>query len=92
METENLTKLFNISTDSEDYDIEENYKKLDLLLNTANEKAELLEKYTLVATKEKRYLYLLTSIQGFSDISELDREIISRPNYIGPRQWLELLD
>jgi len=92
VETENLTKLFNISTDSEDYDIEENYKKLDLLLNTANEKAELLEKYTLVATKEKRYLYLLTSIQGFSDISELDREIISRPNYIGPRQWLELLD
>ena len=92
METENLTKLFNISTDSDDYEIEENYKKLDLLLNTANEKTELLEKYTLVATKEKRYLYLLTSIQGFSDISELDREIISRPNYIGPRQWLELLD
>ena len=92
MEVENLAKLFNISSDSEDYDIEENYKKLDSLLSTVNEKAELLEKYKLVSTKEKRYLYFLTSLQGFSDISELDSEIISRPNYIGPRQWLELLD
>jgi len=92
VEVENLAKLFNISSDSEDYDIEENYKKLDSLLSTVNEKAELLEKYKLVSTKEKRYLYFLTSLQGFSDISELDSEIISRPNYIGPRQWLELLD
>ena len=92
MEVENLAKLFNISSNSEDYDIKENYKKLDSLLSTVSEKTNLLEKYQLVSTKEKRYLYFLTSLQGFSDIAELDSEIISRPNYIGPRQWLELLD
>ncbi len=92
MEAENIIKLFNISPNSEDNDIKENYKKMDSLLSTGSEKADLLEKYLLVSTKEKRYLYFLTSLQGFSDISELDSEIISRPNYIGPRQWLELLE
>jgi len=92
VETENLTKLFNISPDSEDYDIEENYKKLNSQLSKETDKIELLRKFNKISTKEKRYLLYLTSIKGFSDISELDNEIISRPNYIGPRQWLELLE
>jgi len=92
VEAVNLIKLFNISPDSEDKDIEGNYKKLYLELSTETEKAELLKNFNKISTKEKRYLYFLTSIKGFSDISELDSEIISRPNYIGPRQWLELLD
>ena len=92
METENLFELFNISLNSEDSDIEVNYKKLDSQLSTDAEKAELSSKFDIISTKERRYLYYLTSINGFSDISELDSEIISRPNYIGPRQWLELLE
>ncbi len=92
METENLFELFNISLNSEDSDIEDNYKKLDSQLSTETEKAELRGKFDIIFTKERRYLYYLTSIKGFSDISELDSEIISRPNYIGPRQWLELLE
>ena len=92
MESVNLFKLFNITVDSNDRLVEESYKKLLQTLVSNNEKEELREKYNLILTKEHRYIYSLTSIKGFKDISELDMEIISRPNYIGPRQWLELLE
>ena len=92
MQTVNLFKLFNISTDSEDNELEESYQKLVQKTVSNTEKSELLENYHLIDTKEKRYLYFLTSTKGFENISELDNEIISRPNYIGPRQWLELLE
>lgn len=92
MRTINLFKLFNISTDSEDNEVEESYRKLIRKTVSDDERTELLENFQLISTKEKRYLYFLTSTRGFEDISELDSEIISRPNYIGPRQWLELLE
>ena len=92
MRTINLFKLFNISTDSEDNKAEESYQRLIKKAVLPAEKSELLENFHLIDTKEKRYLYFLTSTKGFEDISELDNEIISRPNYIGPRQWLELLE
>lgn len=92
MKTENLFKLFNISTDSEDMEIEKSYLKLKEKLRTPEKQSRLLADYNTISTKEKRYLYALTSIKGFNDISELDKEIISNPNYIGPRQWLELLE
>ena len=92
MEPLNLFKLFNISTDSEDTEVDKSFSKLKQQLNTPEEQKELLENYNKISTKEKRYLYDLTSTKGFNDISELDKEIISRPNYIGPRQWLELLE
>ena len=91
METVNLYKLFNITTDSEDIYVEESYTKLKKNIITKEEQRDLLENYNKVSTKEKRYLYSLTSLKGFRDISELDKEIISQPNYIGPRKWLELL-
>jgi len=91
LETVNLFKIFNISTDSEDSEIEKSYLNLKLQLKTKEEQTELLKKYNKISTKEKRYLYSLTSLKGFKDISELDKEIISQPNYIGPRKWLELL-
>ena len=92
MKTDNLFKLFNISTDSEDYEVEESYLKLIKKAASDYEKLKISENFHLIDTKEKRYLYFLTSTKGFEDISELDNAIISRPNYIGPRQWLELLD
>jgi len=91
LKTVNLFKLFNISADSEDVELEESYLNLKQQNSTKEGKTELLKNYNIISTKEKRYLYSLTSIKGFKDISELDKEIISRPNYIGPRQWLELL-
>ena len=91
METVNLFRLFNISIESNDNEIENFYLNLKKKITTKEEQQELLENYNKISTKEKRYLYSLTSIKGFQDISELDKEIISRPNYIGPRQWLELL-
>lgn len=92
MKTTDLFKFFNISTASENNAVEKSYQELIKKANSDTKKSELLEKYHLIDTKEKRYLYFLTSTKGFGDISELDKEIISRPNYIGPRQWLELLD
>ena len=91
MESVNLFKLFNISIDSEDKDLEESFSKLKQQSNSPEEETELLENFKIISTKEKRYLYHLTSTKGFKDISDLDKEIISSPNYIGPRQWLELL-
>ncbi|MDA3937931.1 MAG: hypothetical protein PF693_01300 [Spirochaetia bacterium] len=91
METVNLFKLFNISIETEDKDLEESYKKLRQKLVSNSEKSELLENFNLISTKEKRYLYLLTSTKGFQEISDLDKEIISQPNYIGPGHWLKLL-
>ncbi len=91
METVNLFKLFNISTDTEDIELEESYKKLKQQYTTPEEQSELQKKYDIISTKEKRYLYFLTSTRGFDEIADLDKEIISRPNYIGPRQWLELI-
>ncbi|MCK5672056.1 MAG: hypothetical protein KAH95_01695, partial [Spirochaetales bacterium] len=87
----NLFKLFKISIDSEDLEIENSYKTMKQQLKNTQDQTELFENYNKISTKEKRYLYLLTSTKGFQDISELDKEIISRPNYIGPRQWMELL-
>ena len=92
MQTVNLFRLFNISTDSEDKVVEQSYRELTKKAVSDAEKSELLRNFRLIDTKEKRYLYSLTSTKGFGDISELDNEIISRPNYIGPRQWLELLE
>ncbi len=92
MQTLDLFRLFNISTDSEDNEVEKSYRKLVQKTVTDIERSELLENFHLISTKEKRYLYFLTSTKGFQDISELASEIISRPNYIGPRQWLELLE
>jgi hypothetical protein len=92
MESENLFKLFNITVESEDKVVEESYNKLLKKLVSKNNKAELLKKYKIISSEELRYIYFLTSTKGFQDISELDREIISRPNYIGPRKWLELLE
>ena len=92
MQTVNLFRLFNISTDSEDKVVEQSYRELTKKAHSDADKSELLENFHLIDTKEKRYLYSLTSTKGFEDISELDNEIISRPNYIGPRQWLELLE
>ncbi len=91
METIDLLKFFNISIDSEDSEVEKSYNIIKQKLKNSREQSELLENYNKISTKEKRYLYLLTSTKGFQEISELDKEIISRPNYIGPRQWLELL-
>jgi len=91
LETISIFKLFNITTDSDDLEIEKSYLKLKKKLSTEEEQSELLENYSKISTKEKRYLYSLTSIRSFTDISELDKEIISRPNYVGPRQWLDLL-
>jgi hypothetical protein len=91
LETVNLFKLFNISIETEDKDLEESYKKLRQKLVSNSEKSELLENFNLISTKEKRYLYLLTSTKGFQEISDLDKEIISQPNYIGPGHWLKLL-
>ncbi len=91
METIDLLKFFNISIDSKDSEVEKSYNIIKQKLKNSREQSELLENYNKISTKEKRYLYLLTSTKGFQEISELDKEIISRPNYIGPRQWLELL-
>jgi len=91
VKTVNLFKIFNITTDSEDTEVEKSYLNLKHQLNTEEEQIELLENYNKISTKEKRYLYYLTYTKGFKDISDLDKEIISSPNYIGPRQWLELL-
>jgi len=91
LETIDLLKFFNISIDSEDSEVEKSYNIIKQKLKNSREQSELLENYNKISTKEKRYLYLLTSTKGFQEISELDKEIISRPNYIGPRQWLELL-
>ncbi|MCK5200116.1 MAG: hypothetical protein KAR21_17285 [Spirochaetales bacterium] len=92
MQTVDLLRIFNISPDSEDSVVEQSYRKLIKKAVSDAEKSELLRNFHLIDTKEKRYLYSLTSTKGFEDISELDNEIISRPNYIGPRQWLELLE
>ena len=92
METVNLLKIFNISPDSEDTELEKSYSKLKQQIRTKEEESKLLENYNKISSKEKRYLYALTSVKGFREISELDKEIIARPNYIGPRQWLELLE
>jgi hypothetical protein len=92
LQTVNLFRYFNISPDSEDKVVEKSYHELIKKALSDAEKSELLENFHLIDTKEKRYLYLLTSTKGFENISELDNEIISRPNYIGPRQWLELLE
>jgi len=91
LENLNIFKLFNITTDSDDSEIEKSYLSLKKKLSTREEQSELLENYSKISTKEKRYLYSLTSIRSFTNISELDKEIISRPNYVGPRQWLDLL-
>lgn len=92
MKTTDLFNFFNISTDSEDDAVEKSYQELIKKANSDAEKSELKKFYHLINTKEKRYLYVLTSTKGFGDISELDNEIISRHNYIGPRHWLELLE
>lgn len=92
MQTVDLLRVFNILPESEDKVVEESYRELAGKAVSEAEKLELLENFHLIDTKEKRYLYSLTSTTGFGDISELDNEIISRPNYIGPRQWLELLE
>lgn len=92
MKTTDLFKFFNISTESENNVVEKSYQELTQKADSDAEKSELLEKFHLIDTKEKRYLYCLTSTKGFGDISELNNDIISHPNYIGPRQWLELLD
>lgn len=91
MEIVDLFRLFNISTDSEDIDVKESYEKLKQKIKTKEEESELLNNFNKISTKEKRYLYFLTSTKSFNDIRDLDKEIISRPNYIGPRLWLELL-
>jgi len=91
METVNLFKLFNISIDTEDKELEESYNKLKQKLVSKSDKSELLKNFNMISTKEKRHLYLLTSTKGFQEISDLDKEIISQPNYIGPGQWLKLL-
>jgi hypothetical protein len=92
LKEENIFNLFNISPECEDIDLKYAYNKLSKTLLSKSEKSNLSESYNLISTKEKRYLYSLTSTKGFKDISELDNEIISHPNYIGPRQWLELLE
>ncbi len=92
MKTENLFQLFNISKDSEDDEVREACTNLINKTENEAEKRDLQNKYQKVSTKQKRYIYFLTSTEGFKDISELDSEIISRPNYIGPRQWMELLE
>ena len=92
MKTENLFQLFNISKDSEDDEVKEICQSLINKTENKSEQKELERKYQKISTKQKRYIYFLTSTEGFTDISELDSEIISRPNYIGPRQWMELLD
>ena len=91
METLNLFKYFNITIDSDDKAVEKSYLKLKQQISSKEKELKLLENYNKISTKEKRYLYSLTSVKGFREISELDKEIIARPNYIGPRQWLELL-
>lgn len=86
-----IFKFFNISVESEDIEIEKAYLKLKQEIKSEKEKTELLENYNKISTKEKRYLYSLTSLKGFKDITDLDKDIIAQPNYIGPRQWLELI-
>ncbi|RKX85843.1 MAG: hypothetical protein DRP58_05225, partial [Spirochaetes bacterium] len=81
METIDLLKFFNISIDSKDSEVEKSYNIIKQKLKNSREQSELLENYNKISTKEKRYLYLLTSTKGFQEISELDKEIISRPNY-----------
>ncbi len=92
MKTETLFQLFNISKDSEDDEVKQACTNLIDKTENEVEKKEIEEKYWEISTKQKRYIYSLTYTKGFSDISELDNEIISRPNYIGPRQWMELLE
>ena len=91
MEVKNLFRMFNISTSSDNAAVEASFN--DLLSHSTSdaEKNKLTQYYEQISTTEKRYIYELTNIKGFSDLSELDREIISQPNYIGPGQWLALL-
>ena len=74
-----------------DSEIEKTYIKMKQQISNSEDQTELFENYNKISSKEKRYLYSLTSVKGFGELSELDKDIIARPNYIGPRQWLELL-